>query len=111
MNYKGLFGICGIVMVIGGIIYFLNSRKNESNLDKKNTDLMKKTNTIVTEGKEDEFDLKRAKEEVSDKISQRHEEAKEIMEKAVSNIFDESNITETKNEEAKKKIFDDLNDI
>jgi len=117
MNYKIVLGIVGVFIVIGGIIYFAsrdNSEKtsepksNRKNDEKKSTDIVERENT--SEDKE-ATNLNDVKSNAAEKMSERHEEAKKIMKESVDSIFGEAEVGETKNKEAKNKMFENLDNI
>ncbi len=114
MNYKVVLGGLGVTIVVGGIIYFVtrgefikSSEESESN-EKKNTDAV--TYTSVTED-EDQSNLNSVKADTAETMRERHKEAQKEMGKSVDNIFNGAGSNETKNEEAKKKMFEDLDNI
>ena len=116
MNYKIVLGIIGAAIVIGGVVYFVNKAMNsnqgkyESNenasQDSKKNEIAKSQNDS-----EAEPDLDVVKSEAAERISERHEEAKKVMREAVNTIFDDTLSETTKNEEAKKKISEDLDNL
>lgn len=114
MNYKMVLGILGAAIVVGGIIYFVtrdesNKSSEESERDeKKSTDAV--THTSATEH-EDQSALNKVKADAAETMRERHEEAQREMRKSVDNIFNGAGSEETKNEEIKKKMFDDLGNI
>lgn len=114
MNYKVVLGILGTAIVVGGIIYFVTRDESiksseESERDEKNsTDVV--TYTSVTED-EDQSNLNNVKADVAETMRERHEQVQKEMRKSVDNIFNGDGSNETKNEEAKKKMFEDLDNI
>lgn len=116
MNYKIVLEVIGAVIVIGGVVYFINKAVN-NNQDK--SDSNEKTapdsrkNEMVQPQKvgESDSELGIVKFEAAEKISERHEEAKKVMSEAVNIIFDDSLPETTKNEEAKKIISEDLDNL
>ena len=76
--------------------------------EKKNTDAV--TYTSVTED-EDQSNLNSVKADTAETMRERHKEAQKEMGKSVDNIFNGAGSNETKNEEAKKKMFEDLDNI
>lgn len=114
MNYKVVLGGLGAAIVVGGIIYFVtrdeymkSSEESERN-EKKSTDIV--TNTSVTED-ENQYNLNNVKADAAETMRERHEEAQKEMRKSINNIFNCAGSEETKNEEAKKKMFEDLDKI
>lgn len=111
MNYKVVLGILGAAIVVGGIIYFvtrdepIKSSEESERDEKKSTDVV--TYTCVTEN-EDRSNLNNVKVNVTETVRERHEEAQKEMRKSVDNIFNGAGSEETKNEDSKKKIFEDL---
>lgn len=116
MNYKIVLGIIGAAIVIGGVVYFVNKAmnsdhdKNQSN-DKASQDSKKNEIVKSQNVRETEPDLDNVKSEAAETISERHEEAKKVMSEAVNVIFDDTLPETTKNEEAKKKISEDLDNL
>lgn len=116
MNYKIVLGIIGASIVIGGVVYFVNKAmnsdqdKNQSN-DKASQDSKKNEIVKSQNERETEPDLDNVKSEAAETISERHEEAKKVMSEAVNVIFDDTLPETTKNEEAKKKISEDLDNL
>lgn len=114
MNYKVVLGILGTAIVVGGIIYFvtrdesIKSSEESERDEKKSTDVV--TYTSVTED-EDQSNLNNVKADVAETMRERHEQAQKEMRKSVDNIFNGDGSNETKNEEAKKKMFEDLDNI
>lgn len=114
MNYKMVLGVLGAAIVVGGIVYFVTRDEpiklsEESERDeKKSTDVV--TYTSVTEDG-DQSNLNNVKADVAETMRERHEEAQKEMRKSVDNIFNGVGSNETKNEEAKKKMFEDLENI
>lgn len=116
MNYKIVLGIIGAAIAIGGVVYFVNKAmnsdqgKNQSNdedsQNSKKNEIVKSQNVRETEP-----DLDNVKSEAAETISERHEEAKKVMSEAVNVIFDDTLPETTKNEEAKKKISEDLDNL
>ena len=116
MKYKVALGVIGTVIVIGGVVYFVNkSRKNRhdkvesdaKDVQKTDSDeIVKLQNVSRTES---EFNT--AKSEVAEKISERHEEAKKVMREAVNTIYDDTLPDTTKNEDKKNKILEDLDNL
>lgn len=114
MNYKVVLGVLGVAIVVGGIIYFVTrdeSVKSSEELErdeKKSTDIV--TYASVTED-EDQSNLDNVKANAAETMREQHEEAQKEMRKSVDSIFNGAGSEETKNEEAKKKIFEDLDNI
>lgn len=114
MNYKVVLGILGAAIVVGGIIYFvtrdesIKSSEESEHDEKKSIDAV--IHTSVTED-EDQSDLNNVKTDAAETMRERHEEAEREMRKSVDNIFNGAGSEETKNEEVKKKMFEDLNNI
>lgn len=118
MKFKLLCGIVGAIIVIGGIVYFVQkSKKNdkgengrhkgENNNNEKNRDIV----AYNTESPNETSFLNLTKAEAAKKMTERHEDAKKTIKESVDNIFGDSIPTETKNRVAKKKIFDDIDNI
>lgn len=114
MNYKVVLGALGVAIAVGGITYFVtrdesvkSSEESECN-EKKNTDI--DIHASVTRD-EDQSNLDNVKANAAETMRERHEEAQKEMRKSVNNIFNGAGSKETKNEEAKKKIFEDLDNI
>ena len=114
MNYKVVLGILGAAIVVGGIIYFatrdesIKSSEESERDEKKSTDVV--TYTSVTEN-EDQSNLNNVKADAAETMRERHEEAQKEMRKTVDNIFNGAGSEEIKNEEDKKKMFEDLDNI
>lgn len=114
MNYKAVLGVLGVAIVVGGIIYFVTRNefvKSSEELErdeKKSTDIG--THASATED-EDQSNLDNVKANAAEAMRERHEEAQKEMRKSVDSIFNGAGSEETKNEEAKKKIFEDLDNI
>lgn len=114
MSYKVVLGILGAAIVVGGIIYFvtrdesIKSSEESGRDEKESTDVV--TYTSVTEN-EDQSNLNNVKADAAATMRERHEEAQREMRKSVDNIFNGAESEETKNEEAKKKMFEDLDNI
>lgn len=119
MNYKIVLGIIGAAIVIGGVVYFVNKAmnsdqdKNQSNdEDSQDSQNSKKNEMVKSQNvRETDPDLDNVKSEAVETISERHEEAKKVMSEAVNVIFDDTLPETTKNEEAKKKISEDLDNL
>lgn len=116
MNYKIVLGIIGAAIVIGGVVYFVNKTTNynqdkSENNEKASPDLNKNEIVKSQNASEEEPDLGTVKSEAAEKISERHEEAKKVMNEAVNTIFDDTLPETTKNEDAKKKIAEDLDNL
>lgn len=113
MNYKVVLRILGVAIVVGGTIYFVTRAKSVKSSEesergeKKSTDV---TYICVAED-EDQYSLNNVKADVAETMGERHKEAQKEMKKSVDNIFNGTGSEETKNEEAKKKMFEDLESI
>lgn len=108
--------IIGLVAAICGIMVFLKAGKNHrtcTNLmngdDGKSEHVLVKSSPSVEEVQPKDFDA--VKSDAVEKIKDRHEEAQKIIRDSVDNIFQNNEQRETKNEQAKNKMLDDLNNL
>lgn len=115
MKIKTIFGVLGTVALLGGTAYvvikYLEKKTAENKKDAIDTDSKddKLENAIATNKKEDEQSyLKNIKIKMTESIEQRHGEAKSIMEEAVKNVMWCDNTLQTKNDEEKKQLFEDI---
>lgn len=115
MKLKVVLVIIGAAIVTAGIICLLNWDKttDELGLESDRTGDQKDVKGIIKYKSDfNEFsNLNDVKMEAAEKISERHEEAKKMVKDSVDRIFGDSEITATKNEDAKKKIFNELDNI
>ena len=81
--------------------------KGENNNNEKNSEIV----AYNTESLYETSSLNLTKVEIVKKMTERHDDAKKTMKESVDNIFGDSISTETKNKAAKKKMFDDLDNI
>ena len=107
MSMKYVLGIIGTAVVVGGLLCLMkkyndNKRINDSSNMKSNE---------IKSIKDDEEKMIVDKASSSERISDRHKEANNIMRKSVDSIFEDSNPEVTKNDEIKKKISDDLDNL
>jgi hypothetical protein len=111
MKYNVVFGILGVAVILGGIIYFTQNKKANKTTEDSNHDVEKKSTDIVDQNNEAENNLCCVKADVVQTIKERHEEAHTVIQESVDNIFNVGEVSETKNEQAKKKMFDELDKI
>lgn len=114
MNYKVVLGILGAAIVVGGIIYFVTRDESVKSSEESERDEKKSTNVVTytsVTADEDQSNLDNVKANAAETMRKRHEQAQKEMRKSVDNIFNGVGSEETKNEEAKKKIFEDLDNI
>lgn len=115
MILKAVLGITGALIVITVVIYFMNRGKTTDEVeqeldrsgDQKGTEVIAKYKQVSKEFSE----LNTTQMEVAEKMHERHEDAKKVIKESVDRIFDDSEITMTKNEEEKNKIFKELDNI
>jgi poly(A) polymerase Pap1 len=108
MKLNTVLGIIGAVLVIAGIAYFVIRKQTQNNSgDEKEN----RRYTDYPSQMKSEESFEDVKNEAVSKMKERHDEAQQIMKDSVDNIFGEKEVGETKNEEAKKKIFSDLDNI
>lgn len=108
MKLNMVLGIIGAVVVIAGIIYLVIRKQTQNNSDDKKEE---RRYTDFHSKMKSEESFEDVKNEVASKIKERHDEAQQIMKESVDNIFGENEVGETKNEDAKKKMFSDLDNI
>jgi mevalonate kinase len=115
MKYKVVFGILGVMFLFGGILYFAKNKNTDKTTEDSNHDVEKKNTDIVehktTTKNETEKDLGSVKADVVQTMKERHEEAQTVMRESLDNIFNAEEVCETRNEEAKKKLFEELDNI
>jgi hypothetical protein len=115
MKYNVVFGILGVAVILGGIIYFTKNKNANKTTEDSNHDVEKKSTDIVeqktTTNNEDENNLGCVKADVVQTIKKQHEEAHTVIKESVDNIFNVGEASETKNEEVKKKMFEELDNI
>lgn len=114
MNYKVVLGIIGAVIVVGGIIYFVTRDESNKSSEESERDEKKSTDAATYRSStehEDQSALNKVKASAAETMRERHEEAQREMRKSVDNIFNGAGSEETENEEIKKKMFEDLDNI
>jgi hypothetical protein len=79
----------------------------EKQIDKGNEVLVKQAQLMVVNQEQ----LHRTKNRTGENIKARHEAAAEVVKKAADNIFSTREVSGTKNEEIKKKLFEELDNI
>lgn len=114
MNMKVVLGIIGVAIVIGGMVCFVNKSVNadkDNNADKTSKPV--KNNEIIRAQSVNEAttELDMDKQDAAQKMAERHKEAKKEMQELVNTIFNDSKPEKTKNDETKKKILDDLDNL
>ena len=97
---KTLLALIAAIAVVGGV-YLWISKKN-------NTDSEKESGTSTDNNS---TELNQVKNDVSQQIIQRHSEAAEIIKESIENINDNEDERITKNEDIKKKMFNDIDNI
>lgn len=114
MNYRKALRILGAAIIVGGIIYFVTRDESVKSSEESECDEKKSTHgviyTSVTDD-EDQSNLNNGKADAAETMRKRHEEAQKEMRKSADNIFNGAGSEETKNEKAKKKMFEDLDNI
>lgn len=117
MKLKIVWVIAGAAIVIGGIIHFFHKNRGGDEYQKDSDygvpksaskDVVKDNGDENTDGA---FNFSAIKAGASEKMSKRHEEAEKVIRDSVSSIFGDAEAVPTKNERAKKNLFDDLNNM
>ena len=108
MKLNTVLGIIGAVVVIAGIVYLVVRKQTQNNSDEVAEEERYTDYPLKMKSEESFEDVKN---EAASKIKERHDEAQQITKESVDNIFGEKEVGETKNEDAKKKIFNDLDNI
>ena len=116
MNMKTVLGIIGAALVIGGVIYlvkkFVVDNKVDAGNDEKASTTEKAHEIVRSQGaSEAESNLNAEKADAAERISERHEEAKQVMKDAVNTIYDDFQPESTKNDEAFKKMSEELDNL
>lgn len=118
MKFKVILGVICVVAIAGGVCYIITKSKRNITREKdtsstKSSDVLagNENDFVSTEMAEDRSfnDIKANTVEI---IQDRHEEAGKIMKESVERIFESSDVNrETKNDEAKKKMLDELSNM
>lgn len=114
MKMKTLFGVLGmIVMIVGGVglVKYLLVKVKKENDSEDNINTEKKTTSVIIREDNETSDLNSIKSDISESIIERHEEAKKIMEEAVNTIMSDELPETTKNEEIKRQLLDDIENL
>ena len=118
MKLKALVGIIGGISAIAGATFFIakrykmgeintdkHKRKHDKKYDKETTDL------TVEENHTEQINLEETKAKTAEAIAERHEEAKNIMTDAVKNIMSDVLPEKSQNEEVKRKLLDEIDNL
>lgn len=113
MNYKVLWKLLGAAIVIGGVYYYFTTKKNEviykTTFDSASEDsaLQQMKKTLHNE----DNNLQGIMSTTAESISVRHQETEKIIRESAENVFGNDGSKDTKNEEAKKMMFEDLDNL
>ena len=115
MKLKKIFGIIGI---IAGIAYFVvkySKRTCKVPKDSKNVVDFQNNDTsadmAVKEKHTNDLNCSDVKSGLAEKMSERHKDAKIIVEEAVKNIMSDETPEKTKNKEEINQLFDDIDKL
>lgn len=109
--------ITGGVIAAGGAAHYIinKDRTSKDTVNSDCNDAVRETgntmNHTETSEKCGSAELGGVKSDAAEKMNERHREAEKIIKESVRNIFGDAEAGETKNEDIKKKLFEDIDSM